>query len=156
MLLGRSYLVAIAVSMVAGCGDNQDPAGADSLWDRIHAENYRSFARAPGWETRKPTGAPHAKLVDIYINKVFADALAAKKKLAVWPVGALVVKDGFDADGDLAIVAVEEKRADGWFYVEYTDVVKGTAKYSGQPSICLNCHTDSNDHINAFALPSGQ
>lgn len=140
---------------LAGCGDNQDPAGADALWQKIHDENYRGFARAPGWETRKPTGAPHSKQVDIYVNKVIADALAAKKKLAVWPVGALVVKDGFTNDGDLAIVAVEEKRADGWFFAEYNDVAAGKAKYSGQPSICLGCHTDANDHINAFALPAG-
>lgn len=143
----------VALVLLPGCSDDQDPLGAASLWQRIHEENYRSFARAPGYETRKPSDAPHNDQVDIYVNAVVGDALGAGKKLSEWPTGSLIVKDGFTDSGVHAIVAVLDKRQTGWFYAEYFDLESGEARYSGTPAICVGCHTESNDHVNAFGLP---
>lgn len=151
--LRLAWVSCVALSAATGCGDSQDPAGADALWQRIHAENYRGFARAPGYETRKPAASPHSDQVDIYINGVIDDALKAAKPLASWPVGSLIVKDGFEDSGTQELVAVMDKRADGWFYAEYFDLANGEAEFSGQPATCLNCHVDGNDHVNAFARP---
>jgi hypothetical protein len=149
-------LVALA-SLVApglvGCGDDQDPDAAAALWARIQSEGYRGFARAPGYEARQPSNTAHSDQVDIYVNAVIADALAAGEPLSAWPVGALIVKDGFTDSGDHALVAAMDKRADGWFWAEWSDVTGESAKYSGQPSICIDCHASGEDMVRAFGLP---
>ncbi len=110
----RAALSALALSAVllAGCGDDQDPAGAAVLWNRIHNENYRAWTRAPGFPGRRDSDTAHSDQVEIYVNAVVADALAAGRPLTSWPVGSLIVKDGWDSDG-LALVAAMERRSGG-------------------------------------------
>ena len=84
---------------VAGCGDNQDPAGSRQLWTDLQVLDYRNFPRAPGYETREPSNAPHGDEVDIYINEILAQALESEGPITAWPEGALVVKDGFESNG---------------------------------------------------------
>ncbi len=143
----------VLILFASACGDNQEPAEADALWERIHAEDYRSFARAPGYETRQPSNTAHSDFVDIYVNDAVEEVLTAGEPAAAWPVGSLIVKDGFDSGGALALVAVLDKREDGWFFAEYNDTEAGTAKYSGQPDICLGCHDAGSDEVLAFSLP---
>jgi hypothetical protein len=149
----RSTHAAIFLVAAAACGDNQEPEEADALWARIHQEDYRSFAHAPGYEQRQPSNTAHSDFVDIYVNEVLEQVLTAGDPIAAWPVGSLIVKDGFDSGGSLALVAVLDKRADGWFFAEYNDTEAGTAKYSGQPDICLGCHDAGSDEVLAFTLP---
>ncbi len=145
---------------LAACGDNQDPATADDLFRRIQTANYRAtFAKAPGYATKQPSNTAHAKFSDIFVNPTVDGAIKAKKPLKEWPLGSLVVKDGYDGDGAVQLIAVIEKRADGWFWAEYTKPTSadGGAKYSGKPSICINCHQAAadagNDFTQAIALP---
>ena len=135
--------------LLGACGDDQDPAGAAELWNRIHSENYRGWARAPGFEQRRSSNAAHGDAVDIYVNKIVVDTLAGDP-LPAWPKGSLIVKDGFD-DGDFDLVAAMEKRDDGWFWAEWDH--EGDAMYSGRPSICTDCHASGSDSVRAFALP---
>lgn len=132
-----------------GCGDDQDPAGASELWTRIHAQDYRSWARAPGYETRRPSNAAHGDAVDIYVNAIVSDALGMPG-LTAWPTGSLIVKDGFDG-GDFDLVAAMEKRADGWFWAEWG--AEGDVSYSGRPSLCIDCHASGSVSVRAFSLP---
>ncbi|HEU4409917.1 MAG TPA: cytochrome P460 family protein [Polyangiaceae bacterium] len=144
-------LLAAAACLLTACGDNQEPAAARALHRQIHEQDYRSWRRAPGYETRRKAEAPHSDSVDIYVNDVVAAALDAGEPLQEWPVGSLIVKDGFDGD-DHEIIAVMEKRDDGWFWAEYFD--DDDAKYSGRPDICLECHErGGNDYVRAFQLP---
>jgi hypothetical protein len=136
--------------LVLACGDDQDPDGAAELWGRIHAQNYRTFARAPGFEQRRPSAAAHGDAVDIYVNETISEALRAAGPLRHWPEGSLIVKDGFDG-GDFDLVAAMEKRADGWFWAEWD--ADGDAAYSGRPSICTECHAAGADSVRAFVLP---
>ncbi len=136
------------VVCVAGCGDDQAPEEAAALLTRIRADDYRAWDRAPGYETRRSSSSPHSEEVDIYIDPTIAGALTAES-LDEWPLGSLIVKDGFDG-GDLELIAVMEKRADGWFWAEYFD---GESKYSGKPDVCLDCHDAGNDYVLAFDLP---
>ncbi|HEY3494053.1 MAG TPA: cytochrome P460 family protein [Polyangiaceae bacterium] len=131
-------------------GDNQDDAGARDLLARLQAEDYRSWERAPGWPSRQETGAPHGDTVDIYVNDVIEGALLAAAPLDRWPEGSVVVKDGWDGS-DLEIVAVMEKRSDGWYWAEYDDA--GEPDYSGHPDICIDCHRTGSDFVRAFRLP---
>jgi hypothetical protein len=143
-------IVCTAIGLLPGCGDNQDPAGARALWDHIHDAEYRAFARAPGYERRRPSNAPHGEAVDIYINDTVEQALGATASLAEWPAGSLIVKDGWDGD-DLDYVTVMQKREDGWYWAEYDS--EGDAVFSGKPDTCIDCHRVGADHVRAFPLP---
>lgn len=88
--------------------------------------------------------------MDIFIDRATKKALDEKQPLTAWPVGTLIVKDGYDG-ADLAFVAVMEKRQGGWFFAEYD--AEGSAKYSGKPSLCVDCHRAGSDFVRAFALP---
>ena len=152
----HSTLVLFAIFSVLGlssCGDNQDPEGARAFWEEIQSLNYRSFARAPGYATRSSSNAPHGDEVDIYINEVVEEALQASSPITTWPIGSLIIKDGFDDNGVHELVAVMEKRESGWYWAEYFDLESGEAKFSGQPQICLSCHQSGADYVLAFPFP---
>ena len=134
----------------AGCGDNQDPAAADAFWEKIHSLDYEAWSRAPGFEVRRESAAPHGGAVEIYVNPVVEAAITEAKPLSEWPLDALIVKNGFDDDA-LTLVAAMEKREDGWFWAEYDE--GGAAKYSGKPDLCVDCHQAGTDFTRAFALP---
>jgi hypothetical protein len=150
--LFRSFRVLLYLGLLCplpGCGDNQDDGGARALLARVQRENYRGWDRAPGYETRRPTGAPHGKEVDIYVNDVVVQAIQTQG-LKAWPVDSVIVKDGWDGS-DLDIVAIMEKRSDGWYWAEYDS--DGDPDFSGRPDICIECHASGSDYVRAFALP---
>ncbi|MDH5675361.1 MAG: hypothetical protein OEZ06_24785 [Myxococcales bacterium] len=146
----RLLALLLALPLGAACGDNQDPAGAEALWQALQEVDYRSWPRAPGYEERRGSNAPHGDKVDIYINDVLAEALASGESLERWPNGSVIVKDGFDG-GDLELVAAMEKRLTGWYWVEYA--AGGEAIYSGSPETCTDCHKSGDDYVRAFELP---
>lgn len=147
----RLLPAAVLIVALAGCRENDDPAGAEDLLERVQTDDYRSWARAPGYETRVSSDAPHSDAVEIFVNDVVAGALAADPGRATWPVGSIVVKDGYTEAGDLDLVAIMEKRDDGWYWAEYAE--DGTALYSGAPAICTDCHSPGSDFVRAFSLP---
>jgi hypothetical protein len=135
---------AFALTAAPGCGDDQDPKGAQELWDRVHAEDYQSWKRAPGYEARKATNAPHSDEVDIYVNTVMDEAIASGQ--TTWPDDSLIVKDGFSGS-EHDIVAIMEKRAGVWYWAEYDADSGGEATYSGKPDICTGCHSSGRDYV---------
>lgn len=147
----RTILAVTALAaLLQGCGDDQDPSGAQALWQRLQAANYRGWSRAPGYATRRASDAPHSDAVDIYVNDVVQRALAGGVPLSAWPVGSLIVKDGFSGSTH-EIVAAMERRADGWYWAEWR--ASGSSLYSGRPSLCIDCHASGADSVRAFALP---
>jgi len=136
-----------------GCGaadKNTDPEGAASLLRKVKDQSYRTWQRAPGYESRRKAGSPHSDEVDIYVNGTVADVLAKKLPSGTWPVGSIVVKDGFKG-GAYDLTAIMEKRSDGWYWAEYGG--DGTVQFSGQPSVCTGCHESGADSIRAFGFP---
>ncbi len=133
-----------------GCG-NQDPEGAAMLWSRLQAMNYRALPRAPGFAQRTPSTGIHAADVDLYINDVFVETIASRAPLTEWPEGALVVKDAWNGDA-LKVVAVMEKRIDGWFFAEYHE--DGSVVASGRPGKCAGCHRTGDDFVRSFPFPN--
>jgi hypothetical protein len=147
--------IGVAISLLllpvlAGCGDNQDDAGARRLLARVRADGYRNWERAPGWPSRRATSAPHGETVDIYVNDVITEALVVAEPLTRWPEDSIIVKDGWD-DSDLEIIAIMEKRSDGWYWAEFDD--DGDPDYSGHPDVCIDCHRDGSDYVRSFRLP---
>jgi hypothetical protein len=86
----------------------------------------------------------------MFVNDVVADALAADSVLTEWPEGSIIVKDGYTDDGELALIALMEKRADGWFWAEYDG--DGEILYSGVPDVCVDCHDSGSDFVLAFGF----
>lgn len=140
----------VASAVLGGCGDNQDDVGARALLADIRAQDYRRWERAPGWPARASSSAPHGDEVDIYVNEVVSDALAAAEPLRTWPLGSIIAKDGWDGS-ELEHIAVMKKRSDGWFWAEYDG--DGEPAYSGHPDTCTDCHQRGGDYVRAFRLP---
>jgi len=148
--LPKLALVTCLAALAGGCYDDQDPSGAEALWTKIHDANYRTFARAPGYDKRTPTNAPHGDEVEIFVNSVVSSALASGP-ISSWPDGSLIVKDCFDSDGTLDSVAAMEKRGSSWFWVEWND--EGESLWSGNPPLCTDCHASGADMVRAFGFP---
>jgi len=156
-LIRRFALVATTLGALA-CGDNQDPAGAQLLLDEIRQLDYQNtFAKAPGYETAQPSNTSHSDFSDIFVNDIVDDAIIAAEPLTEWPLGSLVIKDGYDDDNELNLIAVMEKREDGWYWAEYLDpsADDGGAKFSGKPDVCISCHAvgSADDYTRAITLP---
>jgi hypothetical protein len=135
---------------VAGCRQNDEPEEAEDLLASV--EGYREWARAPGFEERRPSQAAHGEAVEIFISAEVVDAFAALPgELAQWPTGSVIVKEGFDGAGEKQLTAIMEKRQSGWFWAEYDS--QGEVLYSGAPKICTDCHATGSDFVRAFALP---
>jgi hypothetical protein len=76
------------------------------------------------------------------------DAVAAGS--SIWPVGSIIVKDGYDGvetDAKHVLVAAMEKRDAGWYWAEWDSDSGGEATYSGVPSICTGCHETGKDFV---------
>lgn len=147
--MARVLSMVVGLGLIGGCGDNQDDVGARQLLGEVQAADYRSWARAPGYAARRASNAPHSDAVDIYVNAAVEFALQSNGETE-WPVGSVVVKDGFSGS-EHEITAVMEKRQDGWYWAEYDD--DGDPDYSGKPDICIDCHRSGSDYVRAFALP---
>ncbi|MBX3189083.1 MAG: cytochrome P460 family protein [Labilithrix sp.] len=136
--MNRAAAVLLA-AMVASCKQDDDPAGARALWDKINAgEGFRSWRRAPAYPERTPSFTAHADAVEIFVSPEMSAALrGSPPKITEWPQGSIVVKEGYRGD-TRKLVAVMEKRADGWFWAEYDG--EGETLFSGRPKICVDCH----------------
>jgi hypothetical protein len=147
--MGLSRQLIVLGAVLLGCGDDQDPSGARELLERVRAEEYTSWQRAPGYATRQQSSAPHSDAVDIYVNDVIAEALAGGEPLEEWPVGSIIVKEGYSGR-TRELIALMEKRSGDWFWAEFFG---NDSKYSGEPDICIDCHKGGADFVLAFGLP---
>ena len=95
----------------------------------------------------------HADAVEVFVSPEIGDALAGPTPVLQWPVGSVIVEEGY-SDGNLSLVAVIEKHAEGWFWAEFDR--DGAPLYSGHPPYCLHCHDkrkDYSDWVYSFELP---
>jgi hypothetical protein len=143
-------LAAVCLAAGSACTDDQDPRGAAELYERLQAEGYRDWARAPGYEARRSSSAPHGNEVDIFMNDVVAAALSEGAPIEAWPEGSLIVKDGWDGD-ELDLVAAMEKRDGRWYWAEWDG--EGSSLFSGEPEVCIDCHASGDDYVRAFGFP---
>lgn len=142
----------VALTALAACRDNSESDAAAQLFSDVKEQQYPTWARAPGYETRKPAASPHGDEVEIFVNDVVSAALSGPA-LTAWPDGSIIVKDGYAASGELEVVAVLSKEDGAWFWAEYD--ADGAPLYSGEPAVCTGCHASGGDFVRAFALPAG-
>ncbi len=143
----------------AGCGDTRTGDGGNGLLLKVRDMDYPAWERAPGFPGIEVSEAPHGSYVEIYINDVLVEALqppAEGEALTEWPVGSIIVKDGWDdAEGtERAVLAIMEKREGGWYYEEYIGDTEDEPKYAGDDiSTCMGCHSAGADFVRAFDFP---
>jgi hypothetical protein len=128
-----------------------EPASTPQLsWDWIRTREYRDWVQPPGWEERRTTGSPHGEAKVIYIDPAVAATLGSGETR--FPAGATIVKEGYDAGGDLVILAAMQRRPDeGWFFAEYGS--DGSVIEEGDdPPLCTQCHRGAQDGVLAFTL----
>ena len=68
-----------------------------------------------------------------------------------WRPDLLAALRGLYGDRADDLAAAMEKRADGWYWAEWS--ADGDAKFSGMPSTCTDCHQSGADFVRAFPLP---
>ena len=103
-------LVGLSITLLVACRQNDDPEGARALYAKVtEGDGFRAWRRAPGFPERKPSFTAHSSEVEIFVNEPVATALDGPSPVIEWPVGSIVVKEGFRG-GDRQIVAMMEKR----------------------------------------------
>jgi len=148
--LVTAALITAALATAACSGPSYDPDDPRDVLQRVQDEDYRAWDRAPGYETRQPAESPHSRQVDIFINSTVKKVLDRGKSIDEWPEGSIIVKDGWSGP-DLRLIALMEKRSDGWYWAEYDAL--GDTEYYGKPDVCINCHDSGSDMVRAFSLP---
>jgi hypothetical protein len=156
-LVRRAALLAFL--LLIGCRQNDDPDGAKALYAKANeGAGFRAppWRRAPDFPERKPSFTAHSREVEIWVNEPMVKALDGAEPIKEWPVGSIVVKEGFRG-GDRQLVAIMEKRADGWHWAEMDG--EGEPLWSaanGKPEVCVECHDNRakySDWVYSFEFP---
>ncbi len=135
-MIRRAVVSAALIAAASACGDDQDPARAAELWDRVHAEGYRGWGRPPAYPGKAASNTAHGDEVEIFVNAPLDRAMRGPR-VDAWPEGSIVVKD-ITSRRSPSAVAIAEKRGGAWFWAEYD--ASGDPIWSGQPAICVDCH----------------
>jgi hypothetical protein len=146
--------VVVLAIVLLGCRQNDDPEGAKALYAKANAgAGFRAapWRRAPDFPERKPSFTAHSREVEIWVNEPMAKALDGVENTRIsndegklvrseWPVGSIIVKEGFSGD-ERRLVAIMEKRVDGWHWAELDgDGEPLWSAANGKPEICVECH----------------
>lgn len=104
--------------------------------------DYRNWPLWPGKGELYPGQHPHGAFLTTYVNGQAAQAILARAgKL---PDGAMVVKENYSADRQLAAITVMYRvkgyNPDGgdWFYLKYAP--DGRIDQEGKVAGCIGCH----------------
>lgn len=130
-----------------------------AMWAHIQEENYQeSWDLWPGKGEFYQGGQPHGMLLTTYVNDVALNALNAGE--TTMPDGAIIIKENYTPDRDLAAVTVMSK-SDGynadhndWFFAKYMpdgslDTAPNGMKMAGRVPGCQSCHQGvaNNDYL---------
>jgi hypothetical protein len=128
----------------------ESPSTPEVSGNWIRSREYRDWERAPGWDERRTTGSPHSEAKEIFIDPAVAATVGSGA--THFPAGATIVKEGYDANGDLAIIAAMQRQpGKGWLFAEYSS--GGSVIEEGDnPPLCTQCHRGAQDGVLAFSL----
>jgi hypothetical protein len=149
-----------AGTATAAAPQNADPdtTGA-ALWAHLRAEAYQaSWALYPGTTALYEGTEPHGMLLTTYVNEIAAAALG--RDVDRLPDGAIVVKENYMPNGELAAVTVMYKRAgynpdhNDWFFSKHLpdgslDRAPNGMAMEGRVPGCQACHSArrENDYL---------
>lgn len=148
-----AFFTGLAIPPAEG-GDSaaMPSASAKDLWSYLTKEKYeQSFTLWPGKGKLYKGTEPHGALLTTYVNKPALGAIQGKK--GAMPAGAIVVKENYTPDKNLAAVTVIYKvagfnpEAGDWFWAKYAP--DGRVLAEGKVAGCLGCHgkVKGNDYL---------
>ena len=148
--IALATVLLLALSTLSACGASEEETTSTNLWAKINKDRYRTFSKAPEWPTRRTSDSSiHAGTAEIYANRLFQEEYCKNDSLNSWPVGTLIVKEGFDGD-TVKVIAAMSKTAEGvWDFAEWDNA--GAPIDSGAK--CLSCHKSGNDYVKGFRFP---
>ncbi|NND70466.1 MAG: hypothetical protein HKN43_02700 [Rhodothermales bacterium] len=140
-----------------------DTTGA-AVWAYIQDADYQNtWTSWPGKGSLYTGQQPHGALLTTYLNDVAAEALASKS--GSMPDGAIIVKENYMPDENLAAVTVMHKVQDynpaegNWFYSKHLpdgalDQMPNGMGMQGKVPGCIGCHRaqSANDFIFTSSL----
>ena len=105
----------------------------------------------PGLGEKYPGSEPHGMLLTTYLNPAAYEALTGKK--GSMPDGAIILKENYTPEGELAATTVMYKKSgydpehNDWFWLK--SLADGTVEKEGMVEGCLTCHGDvsNNDYV---------
>ncbi|MEZ4382519.1 MAG: cytochrome P460 family protein [Nannocystaceae bacterium] len=151
-----ALLLLAALAGPGACADRDTDAG-DALLKELGSADFRnSYSRAPGWERRLLGDSPHGFWIDVYINDVMVDAIAANVPIDAWPIGSRVVIEGWTTEDaeerDFLLVMDRQTATDAWFWAEWGE--EDALVYAGdEVRHCVACHEEGEDSVRSILLP---
>jgi len=139
-----AFSTAPAIPAAAGGGSAAMPAAnGKDLWSYLTKGKFeQSFTLWPGKGKLYKGTEPHGALLTTYVNQPALEAIQGKK--GSMPAGAIIVKENYKPDRDLAAITVMYKvagfnpEAGDWFWGKYAPDGKVLAE--GKVAGCLGCH----------------
>ncbi|MEE9305733.1 MAG: cytochrome P460 family protein [bacterium] len=155
LVVGLVMLVALVLTSYAQAGSG-DKRMARELWQKIQKAKYRSWATVPGKGTMYRGQPPHGKFLSTYLNPEAVKGMKSKK--GVMPEDAIIVKENYKPNRQLAAVTVMYKEPGydpmhgDWFWTKFKP--DGGILKAGKPAGCISCHGSvrSNDYIFTFPI----
>ncbi len=135
-------LLSFAGMTAAAHGKVLAPEGRAVIDFLTKTANYRSWPFWPGKGTLYPGQHPHGAFLTTYVNPEAAQAISARAGRL--PDGAMVVKENYSADNQLAAITVMYRvkgyhpEAGDWFYLKYAP--DGRIDKEGRVAGCIGCH----------------
>ena len=162
---GMRFLIPMLVLMVgaitvAACGGSDEPelpgTNAASVLAYLEEVDYqKSWELWPGVGEKYQGSDPHGMLLTTYLNPAAFDALADKE--GVMPNGAIIVKENYTPEGQLAANTVMYKESgynpehNDWFWAKV--LADGTVEKEGMVEGCQTCHGDARDNDYVWTGP---
>lgn len=127
-------------------------AAAGPVLAYLERERFREMWELwPGTAAEHPGAEPHGLMLTTYVNRLALEGIETRN--GAMPVGAMIVKDNFSAEGDLVATTLMYKRAgeqsdpSGWFWMKWQP--DNTIDAAGPVEGCRSCHgmAQGNDFI---------
>ena len=154
-LLVPLFVLFAGVMAITACGSGE-PELPDTTADSVIAyldevDHRESWELWPGLGAKYPGGDPHGMLITTYLNLAAYDALDLKN--GFMPNGAIIVKENYTPEGDLAATTTMFKKAgynpdhNNWFWLKV--LADGTVEKQGKVEGCQTCHGEvaDNDYV---------
>ena len=149
------FVLVAGLLAIAACGSGEPElpdTTADSLVVYLDEIDYQeSWELWPGLGEKYEGGDPHGMLLTTYLNPAAYDALTDKD--GVMPEGAVIVKENYTPEGELAATTTMYKKSgcnanhNDWFWLKV--LADGTVDKQGKVEGCQTCHGEvaDNDYV---------
>ena len=153
----------LGATAMAACGGSDDLELAGSIAASVLAyleevdyqESWESWELWPGRDEKYQGSDPHDMPLITYLNPAAYDALV--DKAGVMPNGAIIVKENYTPEGNLAANTVMYKKSgynpdhNNWFWPKV--LANGTVEKEGTVEGSQTCHGDERDNDYVWTGP---